>query len=85
MDFLCEHQFNIKYKPGANNKAANFLSPVGCSESVLKDKDKGDITVHGSDEKEDLNSRLMIIGQFLIHGTNENVDVEKHRAMKRRQ
>ena len=50
MDFLAEYEFEIKYRPGGNNSADDFLSRLKAEgEEGIDSHDEGDLVCSVSD------------------------------------
>lgn len=66
IDFLTEYEFDVRYKPGPQNRAAGFLSRYVSEEDPLKDnEDEGSLVVTVKEDPEGLEQYLAEIWRKL--------------------
>lgn len=82
MDFLSEHGFGIKYRPGASNNVAEYLVLVEVS--AVQDNDSSILSVFFEGPAfEDLQQLPIDTENYILGFTLKSKDPRKHRTITR--
>lgn len=84
LDFLAEYDYNMKYKPGSTNSAADFLPrDAAMSPPIGLDEDEGEVAIVAFEADAGLEPVLVDLRRFLLGMPLLEKDPKARRAVRR--
>lgn len=80
--FLCQYDFTIGYKPGADNQDGDFQSTFSSCEHAVDNADQDELALIYSDDKNIFEPALERICRRLLEASMENIELEYYKAVR---